>query len=89
MVLRYCPLCNHDEFTKDYSRQEVYCNNCGLVVQSAFQYMGLEKIDNVIPFSAPVEARRGIHTRYRKAPVKPKNYRHNIPNSKLMRKGHR
>ena len=87
--VKCCPLCGNSEFVKDYVREEVYCNKCGLVLQSAFQYVGLEKIENVIPFSAPSEARKGVHTRYRKAPVKPKNYRHNIPNRKLMVKGHK
>lgn len=85
--VRCCPQCGNKEFIKDYVREELYCNKCGLVLQSAVQYVGLEKVDNVIPFSAPNEARRGIHTRYSSTRRKSKSYRHNIPNDKLMIKG--
>lgn len=84
-----CPICNNTEFVRDYVREETYCNHCGLVLSSAFQYVGLEKVDNVIPFSAPVEARRGVHIRYNKFKTRHKSYRHNIPNRKLMIKGHK
>ena len=73
-----CPICNNTEFVRDYVREETYCNHCGL-----------EKVDNVIPFSAPVEARRGVHIRYSKIKTRHKSYRHNIPNRKLMIKGHK
>ena len=86
-TVRHCPNCNGTEFVKDYKREELYCNSCGLVLTSAFQYVGLEKIDNAIPFSAPSDARRGIHTRYNSTRQRSKHYRHNIPNSKLMIKG--
>jgi hypothetical protein len=84
-----CPICNNTEFVRDYVREETYCNKCGLVLSSAVQYCGLEKVDNVIPFSAPVEARRGVHIRYNKFKTRHKSYRHNIPNRKLMIKGHK
>lgn len=84
-----CPICNNTEFVRDYVREETYCNNCGLVLSSAVQYCGLEKVDNVIPFSAPSEARRGVHIRYSKIKTRHKSYRHNIPNRKLMIKGHK
>lgn len=84
-----CPICNNTEFVRDYVREETYCNKCGLVLSSAVQYCGLEKVDNVIPFSAPVEARRGVHIRYSKIKTRHKSYRHNIPNRKLMIKGHK
>lgn len=84
-----CPICNNTEFVRDYVREETYCNHCGLVLSSAVQYCGLEKVDNVIPFSAPVEARRGVHIRYNKFKTRHKSYRHNIPNRKLMIKGHK
>lgn len=84
-----CPICNNTEFVRDYVREETYCNKCGLVLSSAVQYCGLEKVDNVIPFSAPSEARRGVHIRYSKIKTRHKSYRHNIPNRKLMIKGHK
>lgn len=90
---RVCPLCHGEELVKDYKREETYCNDCGLVLTSAFQYVGLEKVDNIVPFSAPASARKGIHTNHRhrnelgKNPRHIKNYRHSIPNSKLMIKG--
>lgn len=87
--VKHCPMCDNTEFVKDYKREEVYCNKCGLVLSSAVQYVGLEKVENVIPFSAPVEARRGIHTTFSRTPKNPKNFRHNIPNRKLMIKGHK
>lgn len=87
--VKYCPICNNTGFVKDYKREEVYCNKCGLVLSSAVQYVGLEKVENVIPYSAPVEARRGIHSTFSRTPKNPKNFRHNIPNRKLMIKGHK
>ena len=88
-TVRYCPNCNGTEFVRDYVREETYCKECGLVLSSAFQYVGLEKVENVIPFSAPSEARRGVHIRYSKVKSRHKSYRHNIPNRKLMIKGHK
>lgn len=87
--IRCCPICDSSEFVRDYTREETYCKNCGLVLTSAFQYVGLEKIDNVIPYSAPSDARRGVHIRYSRIKTRHKNYRHNIPNRKLMIKGHK
>ena len=94
--VRVCPQCNGSDFRRDYSREETYCNKCGLVLQSAFQYVGLEKIDNVIPFSAPYEARSGIHYNWIRKEDKGKvnnrnatTFKHNIPNRKLMIKGHK
>ena len=93
-TVRVCPNCNSNELVKDYVREEVYCNHCGLVLQSAVQYVGLEKVDNVIPYSAPAEARVGVHGRWIYDDEKGKrdshnitNYRHSIPNYKLMKKG--
>lgn len=85
--VKCCPLCNSTSFAKDYVREETYCTNCGLVLSSAVQYVGLEKVDNVIPHSAPAEARRGVHYRWGGSPRRPKSYRHNISDRKLMRKG--
>ena len=85
--VRHCPLCNNDEFVKDFKRDELYCNKCGLVLQSAVQWVGLEKIDNEIPYSPPYDARRGIHTRYNSTRRRTKNYRHNISDKDLMKKG--
>ena len=93
--VRTCPLCGGSVFVKDYKREEMYCGGCGLVLQSAVQYVGLEKIDNVIPYSASASARQRVHMNYShkdtvgKSPHKITNYRHNIPNWKLMRKGRR
>lgn len=87
--IKCCPVCNNTEFVRDYVHEETYCNKCGLVLSSAVQYCGLEKVDNVIPFSAPVEARRGVHIRYSKIKTRHKSYRHNIPDRKLMIKGHK
>ena len=87
--IKCCPICNNTEFVRDYVHEETYCNKCGLVLSSAVQYCGLEKVDNVIPFSAPVEARRGVHIRYSKIKTRHKSYRHNIPDRKLMIKGHK
>lgn len=91
-TVRTCPLCGGTEFVKDYKREETYCNNCGLVLQSAFQYVGLEKVENAIPFSPPSEARKGVHFRwYDKSNIgkvnnrKNTKYRHNISDRKLMR----
>lgn len=86
--VRHCPLCNSTSFARDYVREETYCTSCGLVITSAVQYVGLEKVENIVPFSAPSEARRGIHTRYNRTVRNPKRYRHNIPNKRLMVKGH-
>lgn len=91
--LKVCPICGGDEFVKDYKREELYCNSCGLVLQSAVQYCGLEKIDNIVPYSAPSSARNGIHFTYKsrqdygKSSVSQNttNYRHSIPNKYLMR----
>ena len=33
--VRCCPQCGNNEFIKDYVREELYCNKCGLVLQSA------------------------------------------------------
>ena len=94
--VRSCPNCNSTELVKDYKRDELYCAECGLVLTSSFQNVGLEKIDNVIPFSAPASARSGIHTRYVHSDEKGKiskpngtKYKHNIPDWKLMRFGRR
>lgn len=94
--VKVCPLCGASEFVRDYSREETYCNKCGLVLMSAFQYVGLEKVDNVIPFSAPSEARDGIHYKWIHKDDKGKfnnrnatRFKHSIPNRKLMIKGHR
>ena len=92
--IRSCPHCGGEDFVKDYKREETYCNNCGLVLQSAFQYIGLEKITNIVPFSAPAESRSGIHMRWydkgNKGKVNNRNhtrYTHNISDRKLMRYG--
>lgn len=85
--VKYCPICNNAGFVKDYKREEVYCNKCGLVLSSAVQYVGLEKVDNAIPYSAPSEARRGIHYRWGGSPRRPKTYRHSFTDRQLMRKG--
>lgn len=87
--VRHCPNCDSTSFVRDYVREETYCNGCGLVITSAVQYVGLEKVDNIVPYSAPSEARRGIHIRYGKVKTRHKSYRHNIPNRKLMIKGHK
>ena len=91
--VKVCPVCGNDDFRKDYKREELYCNKCGLVLQSAVQYVGLEKIDNVIPYSAPSEARVGVHLKLLDKSMlgrvnnrKSTRYKHNIPNWKLMRK---
>ena len=94
--VKICPQCNGSDFRKDYTREETYCNTCGLVLQSAFQYVGLEKVENTIPFSAPHSARDGTHYNwiYKEDKGKVNNrkttrYKHNIPNRKLMIKGHK
>jgi len=92
--VRSCPQCGSQDFVKDYKREETYCNECGLVLQSAFQYMGLEKITNVIPFSAPAQARNGVHMRWHNKEDKGNSnnrtrYKHNISDNKLMRYGRR
>lgn len=95
-TVRSCPQCGASDFIRDYKREETYCNNCGLVLSSAFQYMGLSKIENVIPFSAPSEARHKVHYSWIYKEDKGKtnnrnvtNFKHRIPNSKLMIKGHK
>lgn len=94
--LRHCPLCNGTDFKKDYRREETYCNTCGLVLSSAFQYVGLEKIDFEIPHSPAAEARHKVHYNWiydeDKGKVNNRNttsYKHHIPDRKLMRKGHK
>lgn len=88
--VRVCPLCGNDEFVKDRRRAETYCNKCGLVLSSAYQYVGLEKVDNIIPYSAPYDA-KGVHIGKTKVGRfnnrKTTNYRHNIPNWQLMKRG--
>lgn len=92
--VKSCPHCGCNDFVKDYKREETYCRECGLVLQSAFQYVGLERIDNTIPFSAPAEARNGVHRRWYAKSDKGKmnnrnntRYYHNISDRKLMRYG--
>ena len=89
--LRACPQCNGTEFVKDYKRSETYCNTCGLVITSAVQYVGLEKISNVVPFSAPTEARNTINHNWLKREDRGRvdnkdttNYRHRYTNRQLM-----
>lgn len=91
-TVRSCPHCGNTTFIKDYKREELYCNECGLVLQSAVQYVGLEKTENVIPYSAPSEARDGVHLRWHRKSSDGKannrnnvRYRHNISDRKLMR----
>lgn len=85
--VKHCPNCDSTSFAKDYVREETYCTSCGLVLSSAVQYVGLEKVDNAIPYSAPSEARRGIHYRWGGSPRRPKTYRHSFTDRQLMRKG--
>lgn len=94
--IRHCPVCNGTKFTKDYKREETYCNKCGLVISSAFQYVGLEKIQNTVPHSPAAEARHIVHYTWiykgDKGKVNNRNittYKHHIPDRKLMKKGHR
>ena len=93
-IITVCPQCNSSDLERDYSREELYCNHCGLVLSQAVQYNGDVKVDNIIPFSTPFEARDGIHTRWiskdKKGMINPSritNYKHNISNEKLMRIG--
>lgn len=95
-TVRTCPNCDSANLRKDYRREETYCASCGLVLSSAFQYVGLEKVDNIVPFSAPASARAGIHKRHihpdqigKYANQNSTKYTHNIPNRKLMRHGRR
>ena len=88
--VRVCPNCNSDELVKDYKREELYCNNCGLVLQSAVQYVGLEKCDFTVPYSAPTEVRSKWLYGDGKGKIPHQditNYKHSIPNWKLMKKG--
>lgn len=89
--VKSCPHCGCTDFVKDYKREETYCKECGLVLQSAFQYVGLEKISNTITFSPPSEARDGVHMRWHTKSNNGKvnnrkntKYYHNISDRKLM-----
>lgn len=87
-TVRTCPLCDASEFTKDYKRAELYCNKCGLVLQSAIQYVGLEKISNVIPFSPPFESNMVRNTDKAKIDNRrTTTYKHNLTNKQLMKYG--
>ena len=92
--VRHCPLCESTDLIKDYEREETYCNNCGLIISSAIPYVGLEKIDTVIPYSAPYEARDKVHYGWVREEDKAKmnnrrttRYKHNMTNRQLMKKG--
>ena len=94
--IKVCPHCGASDFIRDFKREETYCNKCGLVLMSAFQYVGLEKIENITPFSAPFEARHKVHYSWIHKEDKGKtnnrnvtNFKHNIPNTKLMIKGYK
>lgn len=94
--IRQCPLCGSEDIIKDYKREETYCNKCGLVLSSAFQYVGLEKVDFEIPHSPMAEARNGVHYSWIDEEDKGKinnrkttKYKHRIPNRKLMIKGYK
>ena len=85
-----CPNCGHSDFVKDYDREELYCNHCGLVLQSAVQSVGLENCEFAIPYSPPSEVRRKWLYSDDKGKLHNEditNYRHKIPNWKLMKKG--
>ena len=93
-TVRQCPYCSNNEFTTDYKREETYCTHCGLVLTNAFQYVGLEKVHNTIPYSAPAMARDKVHHQWTHNEDRGKRdnrrtttYKHNIPNWKLMLKG--
>lgn len=92
--IRECPLCESKDIKVDYEREETYCNNCGLIISSAIQYVGLDKIDTPMPYSPPYEARNKVHYSWVEEEDKAKmnnrrttRYKHNMTNRQLMRKG--
>lgn len=93
--VRTCPLCDSADLVKDYKREEIYCNNCGLIISSAVTYVGLEKIHCPVPHSAPAEARNGVHLTWTHKNEKAKtnhkitNYKHRLTNKQLMKYGKR
>ena len=91
-----CPHCLSADLVKDNSREELYCNNCGLVLYSAVQWNGLTKVENIVPYSTPFMARDGVHTRWigkdRKGTMsaqKHTRYTHTMSDKYLMRFGRR
>lgn len=92
--IRFCPFCNGKDLVKDYKRDELYCHNCGVVLTNPYPYVGLEKVESIVPHSAPHNVRSGIHFNYvhkdqlgRFDNRNTTSYRHNLPNWQLMKRG--
>lgn len=93
-IVTLCPNCNGNDLRKDYKREELYCNSCGLVLSSAVQYVGLTKIQNIVPYSVPMEVRDGVQIRWHRKedlgktdPMEITRHRHNMSDDMIMRKG--
>ena len=38
MIIKICPECHKRKFIKDDIHDEIYCKNCGLVIQAPYTY---------------------------------------------------
>ena len=92
--VRCCPLCESTDLVRDYEREETYCNNCGLIISSAVQYVGGQKFETPQPHSPSYSARKGVHYNFVEEEDKAKlnnrrttRYKHNMTNRQLMKKG--
>lgn len=89
-IVTVCPVCKSNDLVKDYSHEEIYCKDCGLVLSEPTL-----DANNIIPFSPSFNARNGIHSRYRRQGIQGSElrsyrvtrYRHNISDKELMKKG--
>lgn len=87
-----CPNCNSIDIVKDFHRDELYCNECGLVLSQPYDDVNVEC---ALPYGYSQDCRRGVQVLARKKTTnetpqsKIMNYRHNINDSKLMIKGHK
>ena len=90
--IKDCPICGGTEFMQDLEREEIYCNNCGLVLSTSHSWN--EGLKTIIPHSPMAEARNGVHYDWidfndvgRLNNRDTTNYRHKHSNKQLMRKG--
>ena len=88
-IITTCPLCESKDLVKDYEREEIYCNNCGLILSDT-----ILTNHHIIPHSPSAEARNGVHKTWIRHEDKGRynnsettNYRHNMSNEELMKWG--
>ena len=87
--IQECPLCGGKELIQDYKREEIYCNNCGLILSDT----ELNK-HHTIPHSPSAEARNNVHVRWvedeKKGNINPHDitrFHHNMSDEQIMRWG--